>query len=115
MKIYLISKDSFLAQEFLLAIASNSYNIEVHEDGLIALEDMRHSIPASIFVDNDCDGLNPLILLKLISRDSRFENSKIFFLSKDEIDNKPDFIKEYGIFKVLNKPISNEKFLDLVL
>ena len=53
MKIYLISKDSFLAQEFLLAIASNSYNIEVREDGLIALEDMRHSIPASIFVDND--------------------------------------------------------------
>lgn len=114
MKIYLVSKDSFLAQEFLLALSSKSYDAEVHEDGLIALEDIRKNVPAFVFIDNDCEGLNPRILLKLISRDSRFENTKIFFVSKNEIENKSDFIKEHGVSKVLNKPLSNEELINLV-
>jgi len=115
MKIFLVSNDSFLAQEFMLAVSSKSYKVEIHEDGLIALEDMRQDIPQSILVDSDCGSINPHILLKLISRDSRFENSKIIYLSKNEIENESDFQKEYGIFKLLKRPVSNEQIVEAVI
>ena len=111
MKIYLISNDTFLCQEMIMNMSSNTHELEVHENALLALEDIRRDIPDMVIIDNDCDGVNPLVLQKIISRDSRFESTKFHFISKEKIENIKEFQRKNGISKLWFKPFNIIEFM----
>lgn len=104
MKIILVSNDTFLCQELITETSNESYQLEVHENGLLGLETIIKVIPSLVIIDNDCDGINPLVLLKLISRDSRFESTKFYFITNKKIDNELNFKKSHNLSMIWNKP-----------
>ena len=105
MKIYVISSDSFLAQEMITNFPSNDYSIEIHENGLEVLSDIRDDIPDAIVIDSDCDGINPLVLNKILSRDSRFEKTIFHYVIAKPIKNDDEFLKNNNIVNLLIKPV----------
>mgnify|MGYP001316535199 FL=1 len=105
MKIYVISSDSFLAQEMITNFPSNDYSIEIHENGLEVLSDIRDDIPDAIVIDNDCDGINPLVLNKILNRDSRFEKTSFHYVISKPIKNDDEFLKNNNIVNLLIKPV----------
>jgi len=111
MKIYLISNDTFLCQEMMMNTSSNTHDLEVHDNALLALEYIRQDIPDLVIIDNDCDGVNPLVLQKIICRDSRFENTKFHFVAKEKIEKIKEFQQKNGISKLWFKPFNITEFM----
>ena len=53
MNIFVISSDSFFTQEMITHLHSESRSIEIHENGLDVLSDIRDRIPDVIIIDNE--------------------------------------------------------------
>ena len=68
MKVFCISNDSFMSQELIMGLAPNEHKVEVYTHSLNALKDIRDEKPDVVIIDNDCDGVNPLVLIKLIQK-----------------------------------------------
>ncbi|HJM83821.1 MAG TPA: hypothetical protein QGI69_00940 [Candidatus Marinimicrobia bacterium] len=105
MKIFFISNDSFLGQELITELAPNKHFVEVYNNGFTALKDIRETNPEVIIIDSNSEGINPRVLLKLIARDSRLEDSKIFYLKNNPVDDPEKFSKKNEITKLWFKPV----------
>ena len=109
MNIFVISSDSFFAQEVITHFNSESHSIEIHENGLDVLSDIRERIPDVIIIDNECDGINPLVLNKILCRDGRFDKTLFHFIAPRKIDDEDSFIKTNNITNLWIKPVDFKK------
>ena len=104
MNIFVISNDSFLAQEIITHFNSESHSIEIHENGLDVLNDIRDRIPDVVIIDNECDGINPLVLNKILCRDGRFDKTIFHFIAPKKIEDE-----DVGI--IIKSPIVGTAYL----
>ena len=109
MNIFVISNDSFLAQEIITHFNPESHSIEIHENGLDVLSDIRDRIPDVIIIDNECDGINPLVLNKILCRDGRFDETVFHFIAAKKIEDEDNFNKANNITNLWIKPVNFEK------
>ncbi|MDP6532746.1 MAG: hypothetical protein QF430_01340 [Candidatus Marinimicrobia bacterium] len=83
MKIHIISNDDFFSQELMMSIGRD-VSIEISTNGLLALNEIKKEPTDVIVLDNESDGLNPLVLTKLVKRDRSLQNIKIFFVVAED-------------------------------
>lgn len=83
MTIHIISNDDFFSRELMMGLGSE-VNIEISTNSLMAINEIRKESPHVIILDNDSDGLNPLVFTKLVKRDRGLEKIRIFFVINDE-------------------------------
>ena len=109
MNIFVISSDSFFTQEVITHFNSENHSIEIHENGLDVLSDIRERIPDVIIIDNECDGINPLVLNKILCRDGRFDKTLFHFIAPRKIEDEDSFIKTNNITNLWIKPVDFKK------
>ena len=109
MNIFVISSDSFFTQEMITHLHSESRTIEIHENGLNVLSDIRERIPDVVIIDNDCDGINPLVLNKILCRDGRFDKTVFHFIIPKKIEDEDSFNKTNNITNLWIKPVNFQK------
>jgi len=115
MKVFCISNDSFLSQELIMGLAPNEHKVEVYTHSLNALKDIRDEKPDVVIIDNDCDGVNPLVLIKLIKRDSNLEDIVVHLIEDRERESVNLFADGNGISKIWVKPVNYSELINLLL
>jgi len=108
MKVFCISNDSFLSQELIMGLAPNTHSLN-------ALKDIRDEKPDVVIIDNDCDGVNPLVLIKLIKRDSNLEEIVVHLIEDRERESVNLFADGNGISKIWVKPVNYSELINLLL
>ncbi len=114
MNIFVISSDPFFTQEIITHFNSEIHSIEIHENGLDVLRDIRERIPDVIIIDNECDGINPLVLNKILCRDSRFDKTLFHFIASKKIEDEDYFNKANSITNLWTKPVNFQKIADSI-
>ena len=105
MKIYCITNDPFLSQELAMQLSPSEHTVELFSDGLAALENINDSLPDLVMIDTECDNINSFILINLVSRDSKFNNTEIHYITSKSVRDPESFKKENQVNRIWPKPV----------
>ncbi len=103
MNIVCVTSDPFFSQELVMQLSPGEHKLDLFTNGLIALSSINETPPDMILIDNECESINSIILINLISRDSKFNRTDIHFLS-NRIDDPESFKKQHDVKKIWQKP-----------
>ena len=92
MNIYCVTSDPFLSQELAMQLSPSEHKIELFSNGLVALGNINENPPDLVMVDTECDAINSIVLINLISRDSKFNNTEIHHITSTSIGDPESFV-----------------------
>jgi len=105
MNIVCVTSDPFFSQELVMQLSPSDHKLDLYTNGLTALSSVTESPPDIILIDNECESINSVILINLISRDSKFSRTEIHYLS-NRISDPESFKKQHEVKKIWQKPLN---------
>ena len=112
MNIYCVTNDPFLSQELATKLSPSVHRIELFSDGLGALENINDNLPDLVMIDTECDNINSIVLINLVSRDSKFNNTDIHYITTKSISDPEDFKKQNHVNRIWPKPVNISEIIN---
>ena len=112
MKIYCVTNDPFLSQELAMQLSPSEHTIELFSDGLAALENINDNLPDLVMIDTECDNINSIVLINLVSRDSKFNNTEIHYITSKSVSDPEGFKKENQVNRIWPKPANISEIIN---
>ena len=112
MKIHCVTNDPFLSQELAMQLSPSEHTVELFSDGLAALENINNSLPDLVMIDTECDNINSIVLINLVSRDSKFNNTDIHYITTKSISDPEDFKKQNHVNRIWPKPVNKSEIIN---
>ncbi len=112
MNIYCVTSDPFLSQELAMQLSPSEHKIELFSNGLIALGNINENPPDLVMIDTECEAINSIVLINLISRDSKFNNTEIHHITSASIGDPESFKKQHQVNKIWSKPANISEIIN---
>ena len=112
MNIYCVTNDPFLSQELATQLSPSEHTIELFSDGLVALENINDNLPDLVMIDTECDNINSIVLINLVSRDSKFNNTEIHYITTKSVSDPEGFKKQNQVNRIWPKPANISEIIN---
>ena len=95
-----------------MQLSPSEHTVELFSDGLAALENINNSLPDLVMIDTECDNINSIVLINLVSRDSKFNNTDIHYITTKSISDPEDFKKQNHVNRIWPKPVNISEIIN---
>lgn len=112
MNIYCVTNDPFLSQELAMQLSPSDHKVELFSDGLAALENINDNLPDLVMIDSECDNINSIVLINLVSRNSKFNNTEIHFISSKSVSDPEHFKEQNQVNRIWPKPANISEIIN---
>ena len=77
-----------------------------------ALENINDNLPDLVMIDTECDNINSIVLINLVSRDSKFNNTEIHYITSKSVSDPEGFKKENQVKRIWPKPANISEIIN---
>ena len=95
-----------------MQLSPSEHKVELFSDGLAALENINDSLPDLVMIDTECDNINSIVLINLVSRDSKLNNTEIHYITSKSVRDPEDFKKQNHVNRIWPKPVNISEIIN---
>jgi diguanylate cyclase (GGDEF)-like protein len=113
-RVLLVDDDPLVAAEYAAALAAAGMEVEVLDDPVLAIDQIRRFLPDLLLLDNRMPGCTGLELAAVLRQQEGMLSLPILFLTADEELTDKRLALDLGAEDLLRKPISVRKLVEQV-